>query len=318
MNTTDDTAEPGRRACCLLALNPNSRRGGEPGDRITQLLRSEGFELRHAPVADPQALRQILREHGASLSPRTDRIFVGGGDGTVNHLLSTLVESPVPVVLLPLGTANDLARTLGVPEDLEAAVALARDGVPVPIDLGRVNGHLFANAASLGLGTKVTESLTGDAKARLGAMAYLRAVLIAYRGVRPFRCRVEYDGGARRRFRAIHVAVGNGRHYGGGATVGEEASIDDKRLDMYAVAPVPLWRLLLAAPLFRRGRHGALDAVTTLRSGRIVIRTSRPLAISADGEVLTQTPARFEVVSNALTVMVPPDEPGDGVTRLAR
>jgi diacylglycerol kinase (ATP) len=307
--------QPGSCAHGLLVVNPHSRSGAEAEGRLEQALRESGFEPLGGRIGDGAQLRDVLARHADSLSPDADRIFVGGGDGTINRLLPTLVEAALPVALLPLGTANDLARTLGLPNDVEAAAAVARDGIAMPIDLGRVNDQLFANVASIGLGPKVTERLSQATKDYLGALSYIRALLVAYREVRPFRCLISVDGGRDRRIRAIHLAVGNGRYYGGGAVVEETAAIDDNRLDLYALSPMPLGRLLLAGHWLKQGRYQAIDGVMALRGSDITIRTRRHLPVSADGELITRTPAVFGVVQKALRIMVPRGLPGEGLRR---
>ena len=106
---------------------------------------------------------------------------------------------------------------------------------------------------------------------------------------------------------AIQVAVGNGRHYGGGMTVAPEAAIDDNLLHLYSISPVSLVRLMLLAPALRTGWQGRFKGVHPLSGKRIRIETRRPLPVSTDGEVTTQTPVQFEVVPAAIEVMVPPE-----------
>ena len=306
---------PDRRASCLVAVNLHSRNGREQRDAVLAALAAEGFATVTPGTCSPNELAGLIDAHRHRLDPATDRIFVGGGDGTVNRLLPDLVDAPVPVALVPLGTANDLARNLGLPDGIDAAVRTARTGRPCAIDLGRINDRLFANVASLGLGPTVTRRLSTEMKRRLGVLSYPGALLGAYREVRPFRCWIsEGDDGPERHVRAIHVAIGSGRFYGGGVVVDERAAIDDHCLSLYALSPLPLWYLVLLLPWLRGGRHRQLGRVTTLRQPRISLRTSRPLPISADGEIVSRTPARFDVLPAALTVMVPM-EPGEGMAR---
>lgn len=294
---------------CLLVLNPRSRNGDMYADTLVGAIRAAGVGIfGDAPIA-VDALPDLLRRHGASLQSSSDRILVGGGDGTINRLLPQLVAAGLPVGIVPLGTANDLARTLGLPDDPASAIAAALKGRVVRIDLGCVNGVLFANVASIGLGTKVAERLSARLKAHAGVLGYPGALLSAYRQARPFRCRVAVDGGPQRRMRAIHLSIGNGRHYGGGALIAEDAAIDDCRLDLYALSPMPLWRLLLQAPWLKRGQHRDLRDVRCLQGKRISVVTSRPLPVSADGEIVARTPADFEVLPGALAVLVPQDSP---------
>ncbi len=290
---------------CLLVLNPRSRDGdGHTDEAVAAVLKAGVTLIGDSPIAT-DALPEVLRRQRSTLYPSSDRILVGGGDGTINRLLPYLVEASLPLGILPLGTANDLARTLGVPDEVPAAIETALHGPVVRIDLGRVNGRLFANVASIGLGPKVTEKLSAGLKQQLGILGYPMALLNAYRESRPFRCRITVDDFPERRLRSLHLAIGNGRHYGGGATVFEDAAIDDHRLDLFSLSPLPLWRLLLVAPWLKRGRHREVNDVCSLHGRTIEVSTSRPLAVSADGEILARTPARFEVLPGALAVAVP-------------
>jgi diacylglycerol kinase (ATP) len=102
--------------------------------------------------------------------------------------------------------------------------------------------------------------------------------------------------------RTIHVAVGNGRHYGGGMTVSERARIDDGRLHIYSLEVDSLWRLL---PTLRSGRHEALKEIRTLEDEKIEVRTPRrPRSVNTDGEIVTQTPAHFRVRCHAISVFI--------------
>jgi YegS/Rv2252/BmrU family lipid kinase len=253
----------------------------------------------------PEELGNIL----GRLSPGSlDRILVGGGDGTLNAALPALLRADVPLGVLPLGTANDFACALGIPSEPGRAVRVALEGVVTRVDVGRVNGAPFLNVASVGLGARVTERLSAELKARLGFLGYPRAMLGAYREARPFHALIRSDDAPPRRMRCIHVAVGNGPRYGGGALIAEDARLDDGRLHLFALAPVPLWRLLLLAPRLGLGRYRDLSDILTGKARRLWIETSRPLSVSADGEIIGRTPAAFDLLPGALAVLVPGDD----------
>ena len=115
-----------------------------------------------------------------------DLVIIGGGDGTLNAAADALIETGLPLGILPLGTANDLARTLGIPADLVAAGQVIAAGRTHRIDLGRVNGKHFFNVASLGLSVQVARELDADLKRRWGVLGYAFIVWRAIRGRRPF------------------------------------------------------------------------------------------------------------------------------------
>ena len=129
----------------------------------------------------PQSLASVIRRHAAEV----DRVVVAGGDGTINQAVQVLVELGLPLAIIPAGTANNLARTVGLPLDLEGATAVAAGSHRRPVDLGRVNGRWFFTTASIGLSVQITEELSPELKRRLGPVAYALAALKVLRRTPP-------------------------------------------------------------------------------------------------------------------------------------
>lgn len=295
---------------CVLLLNPKSRSGEEAAPVIRRGLERAGATLAGGEPKLPQQLAQVLAENeGAPV----DRILVAGGDGTLNKSLPTLLEASLPVAILPLGTANDLAHSLGIPSETAAALDVALSGRIEPIDVASVNGSPFLNVATIGLGPKVTQHLTSELKARLGFLGYPWALLSAYRESRPFRVRITCPDQPPARLRCLHFAVGNGRFYGGGAVVGQDTWLNDGLLNVVVLKPKPLWRLLLQVPFVGLGHHRHAPDVRAFQASSLLLETNHTKRISADGEILTETPARFEVRPGALHVVVPKDVESPGL-----
>src|SRR5262249_10777621 len=151
-----------------------------------------------------------------------------------------------------LGTANDLARTLQLPADLRGAAEVIAAGHATRIDLGWVNGRHFFNVAGLGLTVQITRRLSKEVKSRWGVFAYgVAAGRVAW-GSRPFHAEIR-AGGEVHRLRTVQIAVGNGRYYGGGMTVAEDAAIDDGRLDLYSLEIDHWWQIVPLLPAMRQG-----------------------------------------------------------------
>jgi YegS/Rv2252/BmrU family lipid kinase len=283
----------------LVLINRCARKGAVDTDRLIEVfLRNGGRALIHFPD-NPDRMGELIGD----LAPGCRAVVIGGGDGSVNAALKPIMAAGKPLGILPLGTANDLARTLSIPTALESAVEVATRGDLRAVDVGLVNGNLFMNAAHVGLGSRVTAALGAGSKSRWGVLAYLGAVWRAVRGIHPFRADIATLT-TRQELRTIGVAVGNGRHYGGGMTM-QNAAIDDHLLHVYSLRPMPVGELIPVLFRLRRGTYAEHEKVDVLAADRLEVRTSRPRWVTVDGERRTRTPARFQVLRSALQVRVP-------------
>ncbi|HEY7885874.1 MAG TPA: lipid kinase, partial [Cellvibrionaceae bacterium] len=238
---------------------------------------------------------------------KIDFVIVGGGDGTLSSTAHTLIETKLPLAILPLGTANDLARSLGIPEELEEAFAVIAGNVRTHIDVGLVNDQHYFNVAHMGLGVKVTQELTPEVKKHWGVFSYLKAFFAALARIRQFRVNLEVDG-EKHSLRSIQLAVGNGRYYGGGNVIDEQARMDDGLLSLYSLRPQRVWELLTLAPLLRDGKQRHDRRIYRVRGREIRIHT-RPKGreIHADGDPVGRTPATFRILPGVIEVFVPPE-----------
>lgn len=298
MSRADGTT---RRA--LLLVNGKARSGGTSLDAIRTILREGGLEL-----IEPETNRdchETIARHASSV----DCVVLGGGDGTMNAAAPALVETGLPFGILPLGTANDLARSLGLPLEPEAAARIIPTAPEKAIDLGWVNGHYYFNVASIGFSADLAGELTAEAKKRWGTVGYAIAAFRLLRRARPFTVTIEHDG-TTEKVTTIQASVGNGRHYGGGMTVQEDATVDDGKLDFYSLEVEHWWRLVALLPALRRGTHGQAEDVRAFETTELKLTTRKPRAVNTDGELTTWTPAHFKVVPKAVRVLAPPIDTG--------
>lgn len=289
----------------LLIVNPHARQGRENFARAKQYLTELGFHLVEELVDDIQSASDIIRQY----RDQVDLVIVGGGDGTLNAALDGLVATGLPLGILPLGTANDLALTLGIPHSLSEACRVIQEGYIHPIDLGWVNGKYFLTVASLGLSDAVTRQVTEKAKRQWGMLAYVVAAFYVFWHFRPFSAEVLTPDQSFS-VKTIQIVVGNGRYYAGGLTVAQDAAIDDQRLDLYSLEIQHWWDIFTLLPAIRNGNLKARYSVQTARSQEIEIHTpKRPRSIDADGEPVSHTTAYFRVMPNALSVFSPKPSP---------
>src|SRR4051812_44965739 len=169
-----------RRA--LLIVNAKSRSGESQAQAAIERLNAYGIEPVHVECGRREDLSPLIVKHAKDV----DCAVVGGGDGTMNAAAFGVIEAGLPLGILPLGTANDLARTLGIPFDLDGAAQVIADGITRKIDLGIVNGEPFFNVASLGLSAELAQKLTRDIKRRWGRLGYALVALKVLSQAKPF------------------------------------------------------------------------------------------------------------------------------------
>jgi diacylglycerol kinase (ATP) len=285
----------------LILANRRARRGGQSLRAAIDRLHQARIETVEPPRDHSNSLSETIRAHANEV----DFVVLGGGDGTLNHAAPALVETKLPFGVLPMGTANDFARTIGVPRDLTRAAQIIIDGHKRAVDLGEVNGHYFFNVASIGFSAALARELTAEAKKRWGTLGYAFAALNLLRQSRPFTVEIDHDG-AVETVRTVQIAVGNGRFYGGGMAVEQNAAPDDGRLDVYSLELDHWWELLALAPSLRRGTQKRWRKVRAFSATNLEIRTRRPHDINADGEIVSETPARFHINRKAVKVFAAP------------
>lgn len=293
----------------LVIVNAASRRGEDARGALVTALVAHDFHPVVEPLDDAATLAARVRAHAADVT----RVIVAGGDGTVGTVAGAVLGTGLPLGIVPTGTANNLARTLGIPASVEEACALVRAGRTHAIDAAEVNGRVFMTTASIGLSVAITEALTDDAKRRMGTLAYAATAARTVRRAERFVADITWPGGTRRA-RTVQVVVGNGRFYGSAMQVADDTRIDDHALDLYSLEVRAKWRLLALGPRMKRGTHGDADDVRALRAPEFHVATATPMTVNADGELVTETPATFRVLPSALTVYAPDaaDAPGLG------
>lgn len=291
----------------LVLLNAKARQGDSALQPVRDRLEAGGLVVTVEPFENlPEIARDVARLHREA-----DLIVVCGGDGSISSAAPAVIESGLPLGIIPAGTANDLARTLSIPLDFAAAADVIVQGHRRLIDVGTVNGHAFFNVASIGLSSELAQKLDPEIKKRFGRLGYAFAALRILVGAKRFRAQIT-EKGRHTSVASYQIAIGNGRLYGGGNVVAETAAIDDGNLDLYSLEMRNLWKLALMLRAFRSGTHGAWQEVRTAKCVEFDIRTRSPMPINTDGEIVTATPGHFRVLPRAISVLIPADRPSLG------
>jgi YegS/Rv2252/BmrU family lipid kinase len=270
----------------LLFVNPQSRRGARSAGEVRGALERCGVEIA-----------------ASNEEENVDAIVVAGGDGTLARHVSRALRLDVPVGLIPLGTFNELARTLEIPLDIDGACRTIAARATRRIDLATVNGAYYVNEASVGLSSRLTRLQRPADKQRFGFWAVVASGFAAFRYLRPFRVEIEFDGGSVR-LRTFQLTVANSNRFGGFINA-QDAAIDDGRLDLYAIDAeglLPIWSAIRAIVAHHWGSGAGLRVY---RASRFSVWTGHPHRITADGEPAGKTPAEFALLPQALRVFTP-------------
>lgn len=238
-----------------------------------------------------------------------------GGDGTVNEVLNGMIDSGASLAVLPMGTGNDLCRSLGIGTDLNQAVPAALGEHSRTIDVGRwqCGGRegYFANICGSGFDAKVAERINRGFRYLTGTSAYIAAVLQTLMTYNRSVLHVTVDN-HKISEHAMLCAVANAQSYGGGMLVAPLASLDDGLLDVVVVGDVSKMGFIRAFPRVFKGTHLSHPQVSH-RVGRVVtIDSETPLPVLVDGELVGTTPATFTLVPRGIRVLVPSSQPIDG------
>jgi YegS/Rv2252/BmrU family lipid kinase len=283
-----------------LVVNAKSRKGQKLFKRACSAMSGLPYEVDAHAVEDPDDLEAtVLR----ALAKKPDLLILGGGDGTVSGLVDLMVGHDVILGVLPLGTANSFARTLGIPLTVEGAVEVIRTGKPRRIDLGMIDGDYFANCAAMGISPKIAETVPHGLKKVFGKVGYLTWAAYQYLRFRPFTLIVG-EGETAVKIRVVEVRISNGPYHGGTELV-DAAAVDSGEIVVQAVMGHVKRRLVQnwVASVFRHeSRH---EKVRDFRGKSLKINTIPPLPISIDGEVLARTPVTAKVAAGIIRVMAP-------------
>lgn len=236
-----------------------------------------------------------------------EHIIVGGGDGTLNEVLNGVAQAPgglarVTFGILPLGTGNDFAEALGVPDDIEAALDVLLEGTPVAVDVGQLNdARVFVNVSAGGFIAAVSDAVSQPLKSLTGSLAYLiggAQVLLEYE---PVRARVQIGGpdAAPKETALYAFAVCNAPLIGGGRLIAPHAVVDDGQLDVCLIHAMPTLEFVALLRRVSAGEHVEDDRVTYCRTGTLALTFDQRIKVNTDGQVLEADRCRYRILPTA-------------------
>ncbi|WP_312061986.1 lipid kinase YegS [Pantoea septica] len=291
-----------KQSLTLLILNGKGA-GNEDLRAAVTALRDEGFDVAVRVTWEKGDGERYVEE---ALRLGAETVVAGGGDGTINEIATALAAVDAarrPVLgILPLGTANDFATSVGIPAEMEPALRLAVQGKAHVIDLARVNqDRYFINMATGGFGTRITTETPEKLKAALGGVSYFIHGLMRMDTLKPDSCEISGPG-FQWQGDALAIGVGNGRQAGGGQRLCPSALINDGQLDVSIVTAQELLPTLLHSLTSNDDNPNIVTAKLT--SLRIV--SPNEMTFNLDGEPLSGREFEIEVMPGALSCRLPP------------
>lgn len=305
----DDDGVAGKSILILI----NEKAGSISGPTVAKTIQEE---LARFPVTvrdevaivspgKVETLRALIQQHQTTLK----RVIAAGGDGTITDTISAIIPFPhIQLGILPLGTGNRLASNLGIPPHLRGALDVALNGVPHPLDVGRINDRYFSLMAGAGLDADIMDKVQPAEKRLMGLLAYFWRGVQGFFRVSSAVFEIEADG-LQLRCRGIGVVVANaGNLLGPFFTLTPGARTDDGLFDLCVLGGrsrrdyIPLVAQVL---LQQRRSIFHRRGVRHLRAKRITIKSRPALKTQADGDVIGYTPIEIEALPAAIRVMVP-------------
>ncbi len=295
----------------VVILNASSGGGcnAEFADSLAAKFQSRGLGVRVTLATSGEELIEAARR---AVREGVKVIVAGGGDGTLNAVASTLSGTDVTFGILPLGTLNHFAKDLGIPLDLDEAIAVIVQGHSMRVDTGEINGRIFLNNSSLGLYPDTVRSRERQQR-QLGRskwVAFFWAAVAALRRYPFLDLTIYMDQQAHQR-RTPFVFIGNNRYVMEGFNIGARERLDEGTLSLYVVQRTGRLGLLALALRALFGRLRQAKDFDMLYAKKIVIATRhKQIRVSTDGEVnRLDSPLHYRICPAALKVIVPKASP---------
>jgi len=297
-----------------VIVNPAAGAGAtaKKWPRIRKALESSGIRFEHDLTEAPGHATELAK---SAVGRGYDMVVSVGGDGTLNEIVNGLYSAgangTVMLGIISTGTGKDYIKTVGIPRPYEEACLRLCNPKKIVVDLGTVeyisNGRMekriFVNFAGLGLDAEIVRATTWRFKA-LGSMpSYLMGVFSSLVLHRNKDVVITLDGKTEKR-RVDEVLVNNGKYGGGGMLPAPDADLKDGILNVLIINAASKPELVWALPRIYKGTHGTHPKVTMRRARMIEVQSAQPMLVQADGELLGEAPARFDVLPAALTVAI--------------
>ncbi|MFC1955850.1 diacylglycerol/lipid kinase family protein [Chloroflexota bacterium] len=297
-----------------LIVNPVAGAGktGKKWPQIMDLLKNIGLRFEHDLTEAPKHSIELARE---AVKKGYEQVVSVGGDGTINEIVNGLHDAggigDVMLGIISTGTGSDYSRTVGISSAYEKACRCLLRPRKLLVDLGIIeymgNGQavkrLFVNFAGMGFDAEIVKATTQKYKALGSTASYLMGLLNTLLVYKNREISLVVDGEVEER-KVCTVIMNNGKYGGGGMLTAPDADLADGLLDMLVIGNLSKPDLLWSLPRVYKGTHLTHPKVTMTRAKEVEIRSAQPIPVQADGELLGELPASFQVLPSALNIVI--------------
>ena len=286
----------------LFVVNPRAgnREGGRLELAISEESRNQGFEYLIYRIQSSNEEKNIQQEISEY---RPDIIGVAGGDGTVNLLARILKGQQTPLLIIPLGSANGMAKELAIGNRIDTALQLISSGIEKRIDLLNINGNICIHLGDVGLNASIVKRFDKDPKR--GLWTYARHLYKELFLIDVYKFNINIDGQQIKR-KAVSVTFANASKYGTGAVINPLGRVDDGKFELVIIKPFPKIHLLSITWKMFIGRLQTSEFVEVFSCKKAFIETSKRTTLQIDGEVMGKTKEiDVEVLPLAINVLIP-------------
>jgi len=304
--------EPNRKTLVIINKNAGSY---EKAQALAQAFAEHSTLVTFQECDSVERLPEILRQ---AVSNNIDTIVAGGGDGTIHDTVNAMAPyfDRLRLAIIPLGTGNDLCRSLDIPLDPTEAMHLVLAGADkaeeASLDLirvkhGELNEHdtICVNVATGGFGGEIEKNIDDTTKERWGALAYARAAISAATNIAEFKLHLTVDAQEVGQTSALNIVIANARTAGGGFEIAPQANPEDRKLDVVITHPANAVQLATIAAQLLVGEYTNSPHVSHFRARKIIIFSNPVMDFTVDGCLWGKTPIEFTIMPSALRVIRP-------------
>lgn len=285
----------------LFVINPKSGHGGEKNlkNLISERSESAGFDYQSIVLSgdDTNYISETINQYKPNI------VAAAGGDGTINLIAGILANTEIPLAIIPLGSANGMAKELHIPGKIESAFEILIKAKIQAIDLIKINDRVCIHLADVGLNARVVKRFENDVKR--GILTYAKHLFGEMFLLKIYIFNITYDGKTIRR-KGVSMTFANASQYGTGAVINPKGILDDGKFELVIIKPFPRIKLLsITWKMFMNKLHTS-DYVEIISCDKAHVTSSRRTTLQVDGEVLGKVKEiSIESMHKALIVIVP-------------